>query len=186
MPEPRAAGGAAAVDGALYVVAGVGPAGLARQMLVLEDGTWRTEPGPSAPREHLGVAAAGGAVYALGGRTAGMDTNVADAEVFDPDRGTWVRLPDLPTARGGIGAAAPDGYVVAVGGEQPAGTFAEVQALDLEAVRWVRLPPLPTPRHGLGVAAVGPVLYAIAGGPEPGYAFSAANEALDLRGDAGR
>src|SRR5439155_245906 len=71
MPAARAAGGAAIVADKLYVVGGVGPAGLARQMLVLDLATrrWSAQPGP-LPREHLPVASAGGRLYARGERGA--------------------------------------------------------------------------------------------------------------------
>lgn len=86
LPEPRAAAGAAVVDGRLYAAGGVGPDGLAEQMLVfdLDERRWRMLPGPPTPREHLGVAAARGRLFVAGGRTGGLDTNLAATEVFDP------------------------------------------------------------------------------------------------------
>ena len=80
------------------------------------------------PREHLAATALGGRVYALGGRLAGYDTNLAVVESYDPARNRWSRLPDLPDARGGTGAAALAGRIVSVGGESPAGTNATVWA----------------------------------------------------------
>src|SRR5207244_2414392 len=79
LPFPRAAAGAAALGGTMYVVGGVGPTGLARNTLAWDGRRWRALPGPT-PREHLSVAAAGGRVYAIGGRTAGYDTNLAIVE----------------------------------------------------------------------------------------------------------
>jgi N-acetylneuraminic acid mutarotase len=182
MPEVRAAAGAAALDGRIYLAGGVGPEGLARNMVVFdpEAGRWQTAPGPPTPREHLGVAAADGRLFVVGGRTGGIGTNLGAAEAFDPDLRKWVRLPDMPTPRGGIAAAATaNGYVVAPGGEAET-TFAEAEALDVRNGRWVTLPPLPTARHGIGVASVADTVYVIAGGPQPGFAFSDANEAIDL------
>jgi hypothetical protein len=37
-----------------------------------------------------------------------------------------------------------------------------------------------TPRHGLGGASLGRRVYSLEGGPQPGFAFSRALEALDL------
>ena len=182
MPEPRAAAGAAAADGRIHVVGGVGPNGLAHSTLVFDVASerWSVAPGLPTPREHLGVTSFGDRVYAVGGRTGGIGTNLAAAEVFDPTRGEWRRLAEMPSARGGIAAAATsNGFIVAPGGEADR-AFDTVEAFDVRAGRWVVLPPMPTPRHGLGVAAVGTVLHVIAGGPTPGFAFSAANEALDL------
>jgi non-specific serine/threonine protein kinase len=181
LPEARAAGGAAVLRGQLYVVGGRGPRGLARRAYVLDLGTrrWRTIPAPT-PREHLAVTAAGGKIYAVGGRKAGYDTNLATFESWTPGAKSWTRLTPLPSARGGTGAAAAAGSIVSVGGEAPSGTIRTVYAYSLATRRWRRLPDLPTPRHGLGVAAVGARVYAIAGGPQPGLTVSGANEHIDL------
>lgn len=181
MPAARAAGGAAVVGGKLYVVGGVGPAGLARQMLVLdlERRQWSTLPAPT-PREHLAVTAAGGRIFALGGRTAGIDTNLATFEVYSPQARRWRTLPPVPGARGGTAAAVGGGLIVSAGGEEPQGTIRSVYGFDLAAERWRRLPDLPTPRHGLGLAAVGGRVYAMAGGTRPGLSVSGANEFLAL------
>jgi Galactose oxidase, central domain/Kelch motif len=182
LPEPRAAGGAAVVGRRLYVVGGVGAVGLARRAFALDLRTkrWSVVPAPS-PREHLAVTAAGGRIYALGGRTAGYDTNLATFESWAPGAKRWSRLPDVPGARGGTGAAVAAGSLVSVGGEEPAGTIRSVYAWNLARGGWRRLPDLPTPRHGLGVVAVGTRVYAVAGGPSPGLTVSGANEYLDLR-----
>jgi len=180
LPEPRAAGGAAVVRGTLYVVGGVGPAGLARRALALDlkARRWTLVPAPTA-REHLAVTAAGGWIYALGGRTSGYDTNLRTFERWRPGLTRWQRLAPLPGARGGTGAAVVDGTIVSVGGEAPPGTIRTVFAYDLARRRWRALPDLPTPRHGLGVAALGGRVYAIAGGPTPGLSVSSANEYLE-------
>ena len=182
MPEPRAAGGAAVVGGRLYVVGGVGAVGLARQAFALDLGTnrWSVVPAPT-PREHLAVTSAAGRIYALGGRKAGYDTNVATFECWTPGARRWRRLADVPHARGGTGAAVAGGRLVSVGGEEPAGTIASVYAWDLAHGGWRRLPDLRTPRHGLGVVALGMRVYAIGGGPMPGLAVSGADEYLDLK-----
>src|SRR5581483_10696045 len=164
--------------GKLYVVAGVGPHGLATQMLVYDPGPrrWTTAPGPT-PRQHLAVAAAAGRLYAIGGRSAGYDTNLALVGSWAPGERRWRREPSLPAPRGGTAAAAA-GAVVVAGGEAPQGPEASVLALSPGAARWRRLPDLPPPRHGLGVVAAGGLVYVLGGGPEPGLSTSDANEAL--------
>lgn len=184
LPEGRAAGTAVTQNGIVYVAAGVGPAGLATQMLVYDAAAdrWSRAPGPPTPREHLAGAGFGGLVYTFAGRTRGLDTNVSAAEVFDPRTGAWSALPPLPTARGGTAAAATcAGELVVIGGEAAA-TFAEVEAFDTAAGSWRTLPPSPTPRHGLGVVAIGTTVYAVAGGPRPGLHVADTAEALDLGG----
>ena len=181
MPEGRAAAGAAVVGARLYVVGGVGPSGLARRAFAydLRRGRWTSFPGPT-PREHLAVTAAGGRVYALAGRRAGIDTNLTALESYRPGARAWTRLPPIPDARGGTAAAAIAGRIVSVGGEEPRGTIGEVYAFDLRARRWSRLADLPTPRHGLGVVATNGRVYAVAGGREPGLAVSGVTEFLPL------
>lgn len=182
MPERRAAAGAAVVGGRLYVVGGVGPNGLARRMLVfdLTRRRWSTAVGP-APREHLAATAWNGRVYALAGRLAGIDTNLATLQSYAPGALGWVDLPPVPHPRGGTGVAALAGRLVSVGGEEPSGTIASVYAYDIASRRWDRLDDLPSPRHGLGVVALGGRVYALAGGPRPGLFVSDANESLALR-----
>jgi len=188
MPEQRAAGGAAIVSGKLYVVGGTtsstigAPTDLAKTMLVYDiaRNRWTTRRGPT-PREHLGVTALGGRIYAVGGRTAGFDTNMARVEAFDPRTGRWTRLPRVPGKRGGTGAAGIGRWVVSAGGEATFGTIRAVYRYDVRRRRWRRLPNLPTPRHGLGVAAVGRKVYVIGGGTRPGLSVSSANESLAIR-----
>lgn len=180
MPQGRAAGTAVAQDGAVYVAGGIGPSGLAQEMLVYDAarGRWSTTTGPPTRREHLGGAGFGGRLYTVGGRTS--QGNLAAFEVYDPRTGQWSALPDLPTRRGGLAAAATcSGLVIAVGGEAQA-TFPEVEAFDVRAGTWRALPKLPTPRHGLGVVAIGTTLYTLGGGPHPGLHVADATESIDL------
>jgi non-specific serine/threonine protein kinase len=184
LPYGLAAGGAAVIAGKLYLVGGVaGPADravLVRRALTLDlarPDRWRFAPGPTS-REHLAVVAAGGRLYAIGGRMAGFDTNARLFQTWRPGERGWRRLAPLPEARGGTGAAVAHGQIVSVGGEGLAGTIASVYAYDLARARWNRLPDLPTPRHGLAVAALGGRIYAIAGGRTPGLAVSDVNESL--------
>ena len=183
MPQARAAGGAAVVGTKLYVVGGVVPVGnvgrrlaTRTQVLDLVRLRWTTIPGPT-PREHLAVTTAGGRVYALAGRLAGIDTNLTTFQALTPGGG-WRNLPPVPEPRGGTGAAASGATIVSVGGERPEGTIASVYAYDVMRSRWRRLPDLPTPRHGLGVAAVGGRVYALAGGVVPGLSVSTTVESI--------
>lgn len=181
MPFARAAAGAAVAGRRIVVAGGVtaGAARLAPNALAFDIRTrrWSVLPGPT-PREHLGVTSLAGTVYAIAGRTSGLDTNLLHFESYRTGDRRWRRLQPIPDARGGTGAAATMGLVVSVGGEEPGGTIAEVLAYRVAERRWVPLPDLPTPRHGVGVAALGGQVYVIGGGPEPGLTVSTANEAL--------
>ena len=180
LPDARGAAAAAIAGGKLYVVGGIdGRRSLARIAFALDlrTGRWARIPGPS-PREHLAATASGTRVFALGGRSAGIDTNTTRFEAYDPVRRRWTQLAPVPQARGGTGAALVNGSVVSAGGEQPQGTIASVYAYRLSTRRWRRLPDLPTPRHGLGVVGHGGRVYVVAGGPVPGLTVSGAVESL--------
>lgn len=182
MPFPRAAAGAAPAGGRIVVAGGVTTGGrLARNALSFDLRTrrWAIVPGPTA-REHLGVTSLAGTVYAVAGRTAGLDTNLLHFESYRPGEKSWRRLAPVPDSRGGTGAAGLRGQIVSVGGEEPDGTIAEVLAYRVADRRWVRLEDLRTPRHGVGVAAFGSRVFVIGGGPEPGLTVSSANEALEI------
>jgi hypothetical protein len=182
MPFPRAAAGVGVAGGRIVVAGGVGAGRrLARNALVYEvrERRWSVVVGPT-PREHLGVASLSGTIYAVGGRTAGLDTNLLHFESFRPGERAWRRLPPVPDPRGGTGAAGLAGQIVSVGGEEPGGTIGLVLAYRVAERRWTQLRDLPTPRHGLGVAALGGRVFAIGGGPEPGLTVSSANEALQI------
>ena len=182
MPYPRAAAGAALAEGKIVVAGGVGASGrLARNSLSLDLITkrWSVIVGPT-PREHLGVASLAGTVYAVAGRTAGLDTNLLHFESYRPGDESWRRLAPIPDARGGTGAAGLRGQIVSAGGEEPDGTIAELLSYRVSEGRWVRLEDLRTPRHGVGVAALGNRVFVIGGGPEPGLTVSSANETLQI------
>ena len=165
---------------AIVVAGGVSAVGrLAGNALSFDLATkrWSIIPGPT-PREHLGVTSLAGTVYAVGGRTSGLDTNVLHFESYRPGDKSWRRLQPVPDPRGGTGAAGLRGQIVSVGGEEPGGTIAEVLTYRVADRRWAQLDDLPTPRHGVGVAAHGGRVFVIGGGPEPGLTVSSANEAL--------
>ena len=181
MPFARAAGGAAWVDNVVYVVGGIGPRGVARSMLAydIRAKRWRTLRGPE-PREHLGVTAMHGWIYAVGGRVAGVPFSTV--ERWSPRVRRWQRLAPLPEPRGGTAAGVANGYVVSAGAESSAGTSAAVYAYTPRTKRWRPLPDLPTPRHGLAVIGVDATIHVIGGGPQPGLSVSAANESFVLTG----
>ena len=182
MPAPRAAAGAAVARGKLYVVGGVeAPGRLASQAFAFdfEDRRWSVIAAPRA-REHLGAAALGGVVYAVAGRTAGIDTNLDVVEAYDPASNRWRAIPRVPGPRGGTAAAAVAGRLVSAGGEEPGGTIGTVFAYNPATRRWGRLPNLPRPRHGLGLVGFRGRAYALAGGPQPGLTVSGSNQVLRI------
>jgi N-acetylneuraminic acid mutarotase len=183
LPAPRAAAGVAVAGGKLYVVGGVeAPGRLARDAFAFDfgDQRWSLIAGPRA-REHLGAAALGGVVYAVAGRTGGLETNLDIVEAYDAAANRWRAIPRVPGRRGGTAAAAVSGRLVSAGGEEPGGTIRTVFAHNPGTRRWTSLPSLPRPRHGLGLVGYRGRAYALAGGPQPGLTVSGSNQVLRLR-----
>ena len=102
-------------------------------------GRWSSIPGPT-PREHLGVTALGGRIYAVGGRLAGADTNLALLESFDPGAKKWRRLKPVPARRGGTAAAGLGRWLVSAGGETPTVTIRTVYRYDVRNAPLVAAP----------------------------------------------
>ena len=182
-PTRRAALAVGVVGSKLYAAGGASSSEGALRTLEIYDFAarrWTRGPDMGFAREHLAGAVAGGAFYVLAGRAAGRG-NFKVAERYLPAARRWERLPDMEKPRGGIGAASVGGRVVVVGGEEQSGTIGEVEHYDPTTRRWRSLPDMRTPRHGLGVVSHQGRVYAIEGGPTPGFDFSRATEALDVR-----
>ena len=119
-------------------------------------------------RDHLGVVAFNGKVYAIGGRIDSARRNVARTDIYDPNTDTWSSGAPMPTARSGVAAAVFGDRILIIGGESPARAFDTNEAYDPVRNAWTRLAPLPSPRHGTGAATIGDALYLPAGAPRPG------------------
>ena len=157
LPDARAAAAAAIAGGRLYVVGGVDGRRGARPGRVRarpEDrGAGRGS--PARPRASTSRPPRPGArVYAVGGRSAGIDTNTTRFEVYDAARPAldagWPRSRRREAARV---RRSSNGRIVSVGGERPQGTIAAVYAYGVGTRRWSAARGPPSPRHGLGVVA---------------------------------
>lgn len=199
MPTPRGALAVAVLGGKIHAIGGNAPRG--RDLPAHEHGvsrhdrsvgthevydpatdSWtRRAPMPTA-RNHLGAAAIGGKIHAVGGRVPG-DMELTAHEVYDPATDSWTEAPPLPTGRSGIAVVAHREQLYVFGGETVRlllrKTFEQAERFDPLGGRWQRLPPMPTARHGLGAASAGGAIYVVSGGPRPGLTFSDANERLE-------
>ena len=183
-PSARAAHAAAVVHGRLYVAAGANSKGSLRSLEIYDFARRRWSRGPALPapaRNHTTGNAAGGFFYVFAGRD---QRNFKVVDRYDPRRRRWRRMPSMRTPRGGIASARVGRQIVVFGGENlgPGGTtIAPVEAFDTGRRRWRQLAPMRTPRHGLGGVSLAGRVYAIEGGPQPGFHFSRAIEALSVR-----
>ncbi|HEY7520883.1 MAG TPA: kelch repeat-containing protein [Methylomirabilota bacterium] len=178
MPTARGALAATALGGRIYALGGSAgdPLG-AHEIYDVAGNRWTVaNPMPTA-RDHLAVVAFLDRVWALGGRTSFMGTQYANVEVYDPGTDSWRTGPPLPRGRGGLAAVALPDRILAFGGEAPLRIFNATEMYEPAGNRWISLAPMPTPRHGIGAAVIGGRVYVPAGGIEPGFAATQANEA---------
>ena len=128
-------------------------------------GEW--SPGPQAPtaRQQLGVAAADGAIWVLGGITEAKSTAVV--ERFDPKSGKWSKGPDLPLPLHHEMAVAYRGRAVALGGWLPVGGSLNAATSDrvfeLRGNTWKELARLPRPRAAGAAAVIDDKLFVFGG-----------------------
>jgi hypothetical protein len=185
LPQPRAAAAVVAVDDRVVVAGGVlsdGAAGdpeVTSSTVALDDAGWTAGPALAAAREHLAGASAAGRVYAVAGRTGGLDTNLDVVESLGPGETAWRRELPVPAPRGGTSAAGVGDLVCVAGGEDPDGTDGSVVCLDENG--WHEVARLSEPRHGLAVVALDGRLHVVAGGPRPGLTVSGRHEVVTPR-----
>lgn len=160
MPTARSGGGAAVIDGKIYVAGGRPPRGNDFAVYDPATDTWTVLPDLPTARNHLGVDAIGGKVYVAGGRFgAGVGSEMtAVLEIFDPITGQWSNGAPMPAPRAGVTAITARGCLYIIGGEgndaDPRGIFDQTEAYDPATNTWYTLTPMPTPTHGLTGAAL--------------------------------
>jgi len=183
LPTPRQEVGVAALDGKVYVVAGiVASRGSVRTVERYDPltGAWESLPDlPSATGlNHVGAAAAGGKLYVVGGLIPNLSAGVNTTFCFDPSTGSWSRQADMPTARGASGVAAVDGLLYVAGGS-PSARHRDFAVYDPAEDRWSELPPMPTGRDHLAAAPLDGRFVAISGRESFPSGLLAAVEAYD-------
>jgi Kelch motif len=132
-------------------------------------GTWSVVGQMATPRTDIGVVAAGGMIYIMGGQANGR-TDSPLAQEYDPETGKFRDLAPMPKGASHVGVAAANGKIYVAGGflanvhKDPQNLFAEY---DIATNTWRALPGFSSPRGAAGLAAVGGKLHVIAGrGPD--------------------
>ena len=144
--------------------------------------TWEALPALPAPRDHLVGGVVGGVLYAIGGRSGGIEGISGDVNAFDPEAGAWSPRAPMLTPRGGAAAGLVRGRFLVAGGEgdpsAPTGVFDENEVYDPAADAWSALEPMKNPRHGTGAVGVGDRLYVPGGADKQGFGAVDTNEAF--------
>jgi len=183
LPTARGAHGVAVLDGRIHAIGGVDVDGEntgAHEIYDPDEATWSSAAELPTPRDHIGAVAYNGEIFVLAGRD---DTSftLTNNEIYDSEGDEWRDGAAVPTGRSGVAAVEHEGWLYLFGGEtfEPEEkTFDEAERYHPAEDRWEALPPMPTARHGLGAAVVDRRIYVVSGGPEPGLAYSGANEVL--------
>jgi N-acetylneuraminic acid mutarotase len=166
MPTARSGGGAAVIDGKIYVAGGRPPRGADFAVYDPRADQWTVLPDVPTQRNHLAVAAIDGRIYVAGGRFGGgVGSELTDVlEIYDPRTNTWTRGAPLLAPRAGVASVGANGCLYVVGGEgnlaDPGEMFAENEVYDPGTNTWRRLDPMPLPTHGLtGGAFINGLVY---------------------------
>jgi len=163
LPDVRAAGTLAYLDGKLHFIGGLS-AGQAQDtdqhwVLDLAAGAtaWTTAAPLPTPRNHLGSAVLGRKIYVIGGQHDHDETlvTVPDVEVYDPATDSWERRASMPRARSHIAESTFvfQDRILVLGGEiANAALVDDATAYEPATDSWVVLTPMPVRRLS-GVAA---------------------------------
>ena len=187
MATPRFSLAAAAVNGIVYAMGGVGPGAWASSVEAYNPGTgsWTTVGQMVTPREGAGAAAVNGRIYVVGGNVAG---GIASGilEAYDPATNTWITaLAPMPTPRAHLAVVTDGVFVYAIGGDTTqtnSGAVATMERYDPATNTWSALAPMPSPGSFIAAGVLNGAIV-VAGS---GSANSSATDVYDILGHAWR
>ena len=179
--------GAAALDGALYVVGGFtvsedtlwNPSDRVFRFNPADDTWTERAPLPTA-RGGLAVTTLQGKLYAVSGYDG--QRNPAAVEVYDPARDQWTAAAPLPTPRDHLAAVSIDETLYAIGGRVGLDyreNLSTVEAYQAEANEWIPKADMPTARSGIAVGVLNGWVYVFGG--ESGEGTFHQNERYNAR-----
>jgi N-acetylneuraminic acid mutarotase len=188
MRRARAAHGAAVIGHRLYVVGGASEWLLtdpeaaptaSMEVYDFDTGEWSEAPDMPTARHHLGVAAMGGDLYAVGGRAVG-EFSLETVERFDSGSARWETLPRLPQGSGGEAVTAIKGeiYAIAGGDDEDGWVTAATWAFEAKSGEWRRSADVTVPRHGQAAAPINGRIYIFGGSPCHGFGHTDSVESL--------
>ncbi len=157
LPEPREETASAALDDALYVIAGFDAAGRDTATVFVYRNGWSVGPRLPIALDHPSAATLAGRLYVAGGISSGAATR----GVYRLTGDRWEAVASLRHARGALALVSLDGRLSALGGTADRGNVGPAEVYDPAANAWTDLPPLPNPRNHVarftyqGMACVG-------------------------------
>lgn len=165
----RSAGGSATLNDEIYYIGGdpsdciIAPSAISRKYNPATD-SWSDLPDLPSPRVDIGVAAANGKIYAIGGND-GINSTDTTYE-FDPLTNSWTTKAPLPIPMEAFGTAVVDDLVYVIGGFSTlldCYPCASVYEYDPVADSWSVKPDIPTGRAHLAATVLDDEIYAIGG-----------------------
>lgn len=178
MPSARGALAVAVLNGRVHALGGSAErVSGAHEIYDPRANRWTVANAMPTARDHLAAVAFQGRVWALGGRASFVGEQYANVEIYDPASDSWRTGVPLPVGRGGLAAVALTDRIFVFGGEAPLRIFNATEMWEIAGQRWIAKEPMPTARHGIGAVAIDGRVFVPAGGIEPGYAATTANEA---------
>jgi N-acetylneuraminic acid mutarotase len=161
LPGPRLEAGVTALGDELVMVGGFDtPAYQGLHITTEVDaldplaGTWSRLPDAPVQWTHINLAAAGGALYLLGGTEGTEFIARGDAFALDAGASAWRTLAAMPSdqARGASAVIAAPPHIFIIGGAFTNTAVSTVLDYDISQDTWTQLPDLPTPRsHPAGM-----------------------------------
>jgi N-acetylneuraminic acid mutarotase len=179
LPTPRYDLGAAmAANGKIYAIGGRdgstqnGEAVGTNEEYDPVTNTWTPRSSMPTARFGLGVVAANGKVYAVGGAPCiylASCNMLSTLEEYDPETDTWTSRPGMPTARYTLGVAATsDGKIYAIGGSDTSLSYSQlntVEVFDPGTNTWSTVAGMSAGRLAPGVAVTSDdKIYVVGGG----------------------
>jgi large repetitive protein len=171
LPSPRQFGGAAVLNGKIYLVGGRGYQGATlvdlSDLEVLDPTTnaWHSAAAMPTARGSLAFVAdpTGGMIYAIGGWNSNKMNPSGKNEAYNPATNTWQELSRLPTPRMLAGAGLLNGKIYILGGSTNRVMYSAVEAFDIAAGTWSARMALPTVRPNASAVTYEGTLFVTAG-----------------------
>jgi N-acetylneuraminic acid mutarotase len=191
LPTRRGAGGAAMVNGKIYVIGGASTLPGASDPAIRFDGqprdsvlgtneeydpatnTWKSRAPMPTARNHFLTATVGDRIYAIGGRLGSTfitrSSNTDVNEEYDVAHDIWRTRAAMPTARSGVAGGVHNSRIYVAGGEfqndKIMAAFRAFEGYDPATNSWDgSLPRMRIPRHGFAGAVIGDRLHVVGGG----------------------
>ena len=178
LPAARGAGAAAIVGRNLHYFGGMDATRTNEQgehwVLNLDNpaGGWQAKASLPNPRNHLGGAALGGKIYAIGGQHGQEEVQDAQSDVhrYDPATNAWTKVASLPGARSHLSGSVftMNGKLIVIGGETKFLTqTSTIYSYDPATNKWSLLGNLPAPRSTAITGFVAPNKIIVSTGNNP-------------------